>query len=242
MLPRETCNRRDRGIALIVVLMSMTLLLALGGTLVLTATLETRIPVHYRDGAEALYAADAAIERALSDLQLEPDWNGILTGTTVSSFVDGPPSGTRTLAGTTLNLDEQTSLVRCGRRSGCTEDEMNAASTDRPWGRNNPRWQLYLYGPLTSLPSVHTIRSSAYIMVWVADDPSETDDDWLTDGGPPVGDPDGDNPGRGVLSLRAHAYGPSGVRRIVRATVERLEFGDDELPGSLRVVSWREGD
>lgn len=235
-------SANDRGVALIVVLLSMTLLLALGGTLVLTATLETRIPANYRDGAETFYAADAAIDRAIQDLAFQPDWNGILAGTTRSTFVDGPPGGTRTVAGTTLDLGERTSLVRCGKRGPCTDDEMNASTEDRPWGRNNPRWQLYAYGPVKTLPSQPPTESPVYVVVWVADDPSETDGDWLTDGGPPAGDPDGDNPGRGVLSVLAHAYGSGGIRRIVRVTVSRTDAGneDDAAPQPVRIVAWRE--
>jgi len=66
-----------------------------------------------------------------------------------------------------------------------------------------------------------------YMVVWVADDPSETDMDPFTDGGGP------ENPGRGRLSITAHAYGPAGTRRIIEATVARDE-------GGMRVLSWRE--
>ena len=74
-----------------------------------------------------------------------------------------------------------------------------------------------------------------YTVVWVADDPSETDMDPFTDGGPStlLGAGVEENPGRRRLSITAHAYGPAGTRRIIEATVARDERG-------MRVLSWRE--
>ena len=73
------------------------LLTALGLGLVMTTMTETMITANYRDGGEAMYAADAGVERVMQDLLTVPDWNRILHGAVQSSFVDGAPSGTRTL-------------------------------------------------------------------------------------------------------------------------------------------------
>ena len=99
-------------------------------------------------------------------------------------------------------------------------------------GRNNPRWQLYAYGRLTVW---EPDRSWVYVVVWVADDPSETDLDPFTDGGPSALSEPGaeDNPGRGRLALTAHAYGPNGTRRVIEATVARGDQG-------FSMLSWRE--
>ena len=51
------------------------------------------------------------------------------------------------------------------------------------------------------------------VVVWVADDPSETDGNPLQDGTLAT------NPGRGVLAMMAHAYGRDGTRRVVEVTV-----------------------
>jgi hypothetical protein len=115
----------------------------------------------------------------------------------------------------------------------CRDVDLDEVRDDRPWGQNNPRWQLYAYGRLAALaagPSTALGAGGAagvYVVVWVADDPSETDMDPYTDGG------DEDNPGRGRLMVTAHAYGPNGTRRVVEATVA---LGD---PG-FSVLSWRE--
>jgi hypothetical protein len=203
----------DRGVALVITLLAIALLMALGLAVVLTTMTEDRIAAAYRDGVEALYAADAAVERALQDIPAAGGWNSIFDGTVTSTFVDGPPGGRRTLSdGGALDLTMETNMVRCGRAE-CREADLTAVTAERPWGRNNPRWQLYAYGPLSRLLAAGAIDSRMYIVVWIADDPAESDDDPLADGVAMV------NPGKGIAVMRAHAYGPGGVRRVVEATL-----------------------
>ena len=113
----------------------------------------------------------------------------------------------------------------------------DAVSDDRPWGTNNPRWQLYAYGPVRRL-APGAIDSSMYILVWVGDDGLEEDGDARRDGGPPVeceaDDPACANLGRSVLDIRAWAYGPGGVQRGVEVTLARADTTDGG-----RVLSWR---
>ena len=96
---------------------------------------------------------------------------------------------------------------------------MDAVTEERPWGANNPRWQLYAYGPLSSLLPDGSIRSDFYGVVMAADDPSENDGNPLLDG------TDTGNPGTGVLALRAEAFGPRGAHTIIETTVARPEAG-----------------
>jgi hypothetical protein len=225
--------------------MATTLLMALGMALMVTTMTEGRIAGNYRDGAETLYAADAAIERVIQDILTVPDWNTVLSGAVTSAFIDGPASGARTLAdGTTIDLTEATNLVRCGKVTSCSDAELNAITADRPWGPNNPRWQLYAYGPMEDMLPTGTINSPVYVVVWVADDPSENDDSPLRDGDPPAGDDDDDdddddkkkkggggsgtNSGRGVVAMMAYAYGPNGVRRSVEVTLARTDTTEIE--------------
>jgi hypothetical protein len=212
----------ERGIALIVALMSMLLLTALGLALTLTTMTETKISGNYRDGTEALYAADAAVERVMQDLLTVPNWNDVLNGTITSSFIDGPPVGIRDTAAGSLDLTEATNMVRCGKTTVCGDADLNAVTDERPWGTNNPRWQLYAYGPMTDMLPTDTINSNMYVVVWVADDPSENDGNPLQDG-----TLDG-NLGRGVIAMLAHAYGPGGVRRVIEVTVARTDTTEIE--------------
>ena len=216
----------ESGVAMIIALMSMMLLMALGLALVLTTMTETRISANYREGSEALYAADAAIERVMQDLLTVPDWNTVLADSgTTSAFIDGA-AGDRTLPdGTTLNLTEATNVVRCGKVA-CLETDITTSTPERPWGDNNPRWQLYAYGPMRDMLPTDTINSRMYVIVWVADDPSENDGLATEDGGVAVDG--GPNPGGGVISLLAHAYGPDGVRRVVEVTVARTDTTEIE--------------
>jgi hypothetical protein len=214
----------EQGVALIIALLSMLLLTALGMALTLTTSTEGRIAYNYRDGVEALYAADAGVERVMQDVLTVPDWNKIVDGTTTSAFIDGPV-GVRTLPdGSTLDLQQATSMANCRKTTACGDADMDAYTDERPWGLNNPRWQLYAYGPLTEMIPTETINSSMYVVVWIADDPSENDKKPLIDGDEALGQ----NPGRGVLSMLAHAYGPSGVRRVIEVTIARTDTTEIE--------------
>jgi len=213
----------ERGIALIIALLSMMMLMALGMALTLTTNTERSIASNYRDGVETVYAADAAVERVVQDLLTVPDWNRILDGTAQSSFIDGP-IGTRTLPdGSSLNLVEATEMVRCGK-TACSAADIDLATDERPWLKNNPRWQLYAYGPLREVTPTDTINSNVYVVVWVGDDPSENDDLPFTDGDESAGL----NPGRGVVSMLVHAYGPSGTRRVIETTFARTDTTEIE--------------
>lgn len=214
--------RDERGAALVVALMAMLLLSALGLALVLTTNTETMIAGNFRGAEEALYAADAGIERTMQDVLTVPDWNNILNGSTKSAFIDGP-AGVRTLsAGTTLDLNEATNMANCGKTSACSAAEMDAVTDDRPWGKNNPRWQLYAYGPLSDIVPTNTVNSEMYVVVWAGDDPSENDDNPLVDGNAQT------NLGTGVMTLRAAAFGPGGAHKVIEVTLSRTDSTEIE--------------
>ena len=73
----------------------------------------------------------------------------------------------------------------------------------------DPRWQLYGYGPSTA---GRLDGSRIYTVVWIRGV---------------------ENPESGRLNITAHAYGPSGSRRAIEATVTKAG-------NALRVLSWRE--
>ena len=56
--------RGEEGFAVIVAMMGLLLISALGSALVLATSVETLIARNFRDGAGALYAADAAAAHA----------------------------------------------------------------------------------------------------------------------------------------------------------------------------------
>jgi Tfp pilus assembly protein PilX len=218
--------------ALVVALLTMLLLTALGMSLMLTTTTETMVSTNYRDGIEAMYAADAGIERVMQDLLTVADWDTVLASAdgvvsnVTSGFVTGdlaPVLGD----GKTLDLVKATNSANCPHisppsSSPCSDSDMDLSTGNRPWGTNNPRWRLYAYGPVEDFIPTGTLNSPFYIAVWVADDPSETDSDPSADGA------DDTNPGMGVIQLRAEAYGPGGARRIIETTLARTDSTEIE--------------
>ena len=124
---------------------------------------------------------------------------------------------------------------------------MDATTSERPWGSNNPRWQPFAWGNVNCwLP---TVESPFYVVAMVADDPSENDGDPLTDGSIACAQDRATecNPGTGRLALRAEAFGPFGVHKILESTIARSGTGQRERdynngsdqPG-IRILSWRE--
>ncbi len=228
--------RSEKGTALLVALMAMLLMTALGIALVLTTSSETMIAAHYRNSAEGLYAADALLEQTLDDLLTVADWNQLLNGSLQSSFVDGPPSGPRALAdGSSIDLAEVLALATCQKSTPCSSGDMDAVSTERPWGANNPRWQLYAYGNLRDMMPPGVVNSPYYVAAMVGDDPSENDGNPLQDGASE------ENPGSGVLAMRAEAFGPNGAHKVIEATIARPdESAGGMAPTGVRMLSWRE--
>jgi len=215
--------RGEEGVAIIIALLAMTLMMALGTALILTTTTESKITRNFRNSEEATYAADAVLERAMDDLLTVPDWNSLLAGTATSAFVDGAPSGTRSLAdGSTLDLQEVLNMARCQKTTSCSSSDMDAVTYDRPWGVNNPRWQLYAYGPLNDMTPTQTVNSPFYVVVMVGDDPSENDNNPLQDGVSAT------NPGSGVIAMRAEAFGPFGVHDVLEMTLARTDTTEME--------------
>jgi hypothetical protein len=210
--------RREDGVAIVIAMMAMLLMSALGAALILTTTSETMIAGSFRDGGEALYAADAVLERSVGDLLTVADWNQLLNGSVQSAFIDGAPSGSRTLRdGSTIDLSQVLNMANCQKPAACSVAEMNAVTTERPWGANNPRWQLYAYNHVSELMPADSIDSSYYVVVMVADDPSENDGNPLQDGA------SRSNPGMGVIAMRAESFGPRGAHKIIELTIARTD-------------------
>lgn len=151
---------REDGIAVIVALMAMTMMMALGAALVLTTSSEAMIAGNFRSIREAWYAADGIAELATGDLLAIAEWNSVLDGTRRSGFVDGAPSGERTLpgGGASIDLSQILNLANCDRPSPC--------SGDAPW-------RLFAHGALRDLLPAGAIDSPFYVVALVREDPME---------------------------------------------------------------------
>ena len=100
----------ETGTALVVSLMAVLLLSALGAALVMTTNTEVMLTKNFESAQQALYGADAGIERGLQELIREPNWNVVLTGGATSSFIDDPPY--RLPDGTSADLTAMTNALQ----------------------------------------------------------------------------------------------------------------------------------
>jgi hypothetical protein len=221
--------RNEAGFALIVAMMGVLLISAVGTALLLTTSIETLITRNVRDGAAASYAAGAAASYAARELSVAPDWSPALSGALRLPLFDGTDAGVRTLPdGSTINLTHVTNLANCGVPAGCSDADLGATTLERPWGINNPRWALFGSGQLAAV--LHT-PTPFYVVILIADDPAETDDD-------PSSDASG--PGSGVVLLRAEAFGPRGAHASVELVVAQVVRTVDGVASlGARIVSWR---
>lgn len=147
----DDCAAKPAGGAVILVLSLVftSMMLALGGGLVLATMAERQAAGAFDRGREAFYAADGALERAISDLSDIDDWSHALDGSVRSTFVDGAAGGGRMLAdGIIINLTQLTP----------------------------PASELFAYGRAGAwLPG--GTDSTFYVVCWIADDAADADGD-----------------------------------------------------------------
>jgi hypothetical protein len=223
----------ERGSSLVLALTALLLLTTLGLALVVLTTTDLLIASAYADGREAVYAADGALEIAAGEMATIQDWTPLLTGAMVSRFSDGAPTGPRRLQdGTILDLEEATHMLNCEKATACSPADLVRRTADRPLGANNPVWRPYAFGQVNDWLSSDRVSSKLYVVVWVGDDPAETDGNPLQDGASVL------NPGMGVIALSAAAFGPGGTIRRVEATVTRP--APERGARGIRMLSWRE--
>jgi hypothetical protein len=166
----------------------------------------------------------------MDDILTVPDWNEILQGNVRSAFVDGSPSGVRTLPdGSQLDLDKATNMLDCGK---ATAAATRAERLDRraTVGHEQSALAALRLRPDVGMLPTDTINSKDYVVVWIADDPSETDNDPTMDGSraSTAGEQRSElssQPGLGVLAMHAEAYGP--VRREARHRGDHRAHGYD---------------
>ena len=214
---------RDEGAAMAMALLALSILTAIGVAMLLTSSSDALVAGAFREQRAAMYAADAIVARALDEIAAA-DWALLLSGTPSAVLVDGPPRGTRTLAdGSAIDLRQVVNAANCQKASACTAAELMAVSTRRPWGANNPRWQLYAYGPLRAMLPASAADSPWYVVLLVADDPLLNDE---------------------VIALRGEAFGPRNAHAVTELLAARSSGVDSDYNGVgaawMRILSWRE--
>ena len=187
-----------RGVALVVTMMALLVLVGLTGALIPLTSSETAIATHHLRAVQLLYAAEAAFEWAVQELQALDSWDAALAGSRRSALWEA--STTHVLAGG-ATLD----LVQAGA-------ELQRRGAGASGAGRGLRWRLYAHGPLGAIlprdPSLGLLRAA----VWLADDAAETDSDPLRDT-------------NGAVLLHAAGVGPARARRAVQATLTRTAAG-----------------
>jgi hypothetical protein len=87
------------------------------------------------------------------------------------------------------------------------------------WALNNPSWRVYASGSLDAAAGSILPAAAAYLVVWVADDPSETDNN-------PAADTNE------VVLLHSLAVNGLGMRSVAQVTAQRTA-------GVIRILAWR---
>jgi hypothetical protein len=204
-------TRQDAGAAFLMALAVTVCLSMIAAGLALLVNLETATTGYERAALAVLHAAESGAERAIGELANVADWSGPLSGGAVATFSSG--AAAPVVFGRPRPVAALTAGVQAASDAGAA------------WGLNNPVWRLFGHASLDDVAGRPPVASSPYVLVWVADDPAEMDDD-----------PGADT--NGVVLLQATALGAAGGRRTVEITISKA--GPGVGPGSVRVVQWRE--
>jgi hypothetical protein len=203
----------ERGAALLITLLTVLLVGAVAAVLIAVSISETTIAGAHRHAAEAAYAAEAGLERALRDLDVLPDWSVVLLpppANVLATFADGQqfpiaPDGRELDVAALLAARQATS---------------NTQYPPSMFGANTPQWRLYGSSALAALVPSGTPVQPAYVLIWVADDAEDNDGDASVDGNQ-------------KLLVFADAYASGGARRSIAAVIARASNG------ALQVVAWQ---
>jgi len=203
----------ERGAAVVIALLLTIVLALLGAGLLTLANTESLIAASYRHGQEAAYGAEAALERALTDLSAMADWTGVLAAppANLMSTFDDRLASVRLLDGRVISL---------GALTAERQRDSDALAGPAVYGADSPRWRLFAHAPIQDLDPAPASGTPLYLIVWVGDDGADGD-----------GDPAVDANGR--IQVHAEAFGAAGARRAAAALIERSENG------VIRMISWR---
>jgi type II secretory pathway component PulK len=72
----RSLKKTQRGIVMVSVFLLLTVLLVLGGTLVVSAVADIRAAQRIEASLQALYLAEAGIDQAIVQLRQDPEWAG----------------------------------------------------------------------------------------------------------------------------------------------------------------------
>jgi len=216
--PIERLSVSERSAALIATLMVVVLLGTLAAAVALVVSTESATAANHAAAQQALYAADAGIERTIGELRLLASWRTVPASTSASSDLNDGLSVARAPDGAALDL------VQLTARRQVESDKLCPNTPDRPV------WRLFGHASMNQMIGA-AANAAPYVVVWVADDSDDRDGDPATDT-------------NDVIVVHAAAFGIRGGHREVEATLRREEAIAAGLPGvtrtDVRLIAWRE--
>jgi hypothetical protein len=195
-LPRSS-SENDKGGVVVVVLLTTVILSGVALGLIALTNTEVAIASNHREARQLLYAAEAAAERAVSDLMRITSFDDVLSGvvTSVSRDVTLTPV---LPSRETLDLTAMTARLQA------------ESDADAQRGADNPHWLLFLYQPFSLV--ARSADCAEYLVAWIADDAGEADGNPLVDS-------------NHVTIVRARAVGRQGLQRTVEAALAKRAAG-----------------
>jgi hypothetical protein len=186
----------DEGIAIVLALLVVSLLAAVALATMTTTDVEKMSAASEPNRLAVAYAAEAALELAIQELQAPPDWTSALNGSVTSSLRESGAA----VWGQTVDLAAMTTELQA---------DTDAAEAR---GADTTRWRLFLFGSLSAMVPGRPRDVRPYLIVWVGDDRAESDGDPLVDG-------------NRTIRVHARALGPRDARVDREAVLRRDEDG-----------------
>jgi hypothetical protein len=190
---------RDRGGALLSVILIMFLFAAIALGAAAVMRVETLVVDQYRQASMALSAAEAGGEAVASELRAMAAWTTVINGTAQSALSQGAFSGSKPVPGGALVH------LCCGAGSAADRLATDAALSPHP-ARRAIQWRPYLWTTLDAL-APRDPPSRLFVAVWVGNDEDDP-------GGAATDTND-------VVLIRSEALEPRGFRRVVEAVIGR---------------------
>lgn len=223
------CRRRLRsesGSAVLVVALLMCLLSAIAAGAAAVVRVEIMIADRHHRSAEAFFAAEAALESAISELRTVVDWTTVVSGATRSRYTDGGFAGFKAIPGAgTIELC-------CGAQTAAGRLASDTQLSPLP-ARRAIVWRPFLWIAFDRL-APRDPPSRLFVIAWVANDEEDVA------GGAVVDTND-------TLLVRAEAVAATGTRRLVEAVIARppppvpFSAGADAARRlAIGIVKWRE--
>jgi hypothetical protein len=212
MITQTGSSRRGQeGSALLLALIVMCLLGALGLAAVTAASVERGMSANQVSGLAVHYAAEAIASRVVAELGSIDDWTDLPGGSITSAFLDSSAEP-QTPWRQPIDLTQLTRAL---------QDETDSAL---PLGVNRPTWRLFSSGSLHRLLFGSDDWTGPYCVVWIADDPAESDGNSAIDS-------------NGRIAIHAAAIAMKGSRHDLDLTVEHQSGATP----ATRVLTWRDG-